>query len=647
MRMRTLHAKLTASLLAATVLSGCYKSRPTGFIFPCGGITATPDMPQRVRMSEEALRRLDENRSHGADVGNAVCLVDLRDTPENAEAVRDTFVAAGMNPERFLDFNISTREVANGENGDLVTIRERCGIVYLPGGDQFRQREIWKDTNFGDFLSTLPARGGGLMGNSAGAALLGTLGYYPHFSRQGTDLTTKRLLEGTSYFSEDTGFSEYTEYDDDDNLFTDWARFSAELEPGILANLDKHAPLLYVETHADSRERSARALAVLAAWEYAIRTQSQFAKHRHREPAIAMVVDNDTAPLITFDAKVGGLVAEVFGSRSVEFLIPDSQSLGGATPIDGLSETLRFAANHDGTGVQWTQNAPVVRPYYHNVRSELLLSGGSIVLSGPWRGRILAEGSGRWTANSPKAKKGARDCSSRLPWRILGQAPTQGHDDAADTRLASAIHFTVPAPLNPFTQKPVNDRKFFFMDEDIIAHDPNSDDEENLSRKLDSYLNGQLEVHTGPGCGLWIPQAFSYYGQPRNRLAAARYALGMGHTSLAVLLPWGMTAQIEGTKIRFAETENPVPDPDPVSPWAKDTDTQPSSIMVYDTSQAVRFGISDYVAKEYGFTRPIQTGTWIGGRASLLQPGDTWNLGAEVALRQAINKIQPKAAERR
>lgn len=627
--MRQVTLTLPFILLLSSALPGCGKSRPSGFLFPCGGVTAAPEMPSRVEMARTSLELLSENRKAGAKAADGVCYVDVRDVPANVEAVRDTYFAAGLSREKFHDFFLKSREESDGK-GDgaamLETIRRDCGIIYIPGGDQFRQREFWKDTRFSDLLKQLIEDGGGITGNSAGAALQGSLGYFPHMKRSGTDLTTKRLLEGTSFFESSEGYSSYPDTDDDDNEIERWARFSSELEPGILVDGPK-VPLFYVETHADSRERAPRALAILAAWEHLRRTEPRFAAYRNGPGAVGLVVDNDTAPLITFSAEHQGLVAEVHGSRSVEFLVPDEKSSGGLDLVPGRTESLEFRANPDGTGSSRIRTFPVMRPYFTNVRSELLLAGGKIILSGPRRGTVLNPGKARWTDSIAVP---TRSCLKKLPARILGEVPNGRV--AAATRAASSVLFTIPTPDNPHTGQPVSDLDEYYIDDDITVRDPETGDDEYLSRDLDNYLVGDLRPRESSGCGFWLPQAFSYYGQPRNRLAATRYALGLGDADFAVQLPWGMLAERRSeSNLLFRFNENASEDPDPVSDWARDTAAEPSSVALYDVSYAEKLGVNTYVADEYQATKPIQTGTWVGGRVHLLLPDSTWDLRTGVA----------------
>ena len=80
--------------------------------------------------------------------------------------------------------------------------------------------------------------------------------------------------------------------------------------------------LFYVETHAGDRERTARALALLAAWEEQTVPGStgSMGRNARANRAPGIVVDSDTGALIRYVPSQKAWIAQVYGARAVEFL---------------------------------------------------------------------------------------------------------------------------------------------------------------------------------------------------------------------------------------------------------------------------------------------------------------------------------------
>ena len=255
-------------------------------------------------------------------------------------------------------------------------------------------------------------------------------------------------------------------------------------------------PAFYIETHVGDRERTARALSLLASWDdlqkdsrASLQTQHVPASSSRKQKALGIAVDADTGVLIRFDATSQIWVGEVYGARVAEFLSPTANSQVGLN----------------------SQNQPFATSYSSNA----LLSGGKITLSGSGRGNVLVHNAGALTAPA------SGSCSNKLPSSVDGK-----YDE--DALKASQVAFDA---LDPATGKS--------GDFNVVQY---------------AYLSGDLVVKNGSGCGYWQSNAFNPdYGRPENRLNAQRFALGAGLASFAVAVPPSMEVRASGrgSSMRF------------------------------------------------------------------------------------------------
>lgn len=582
MSLKMCHTLLTAFLLATSVVvSACEEEAlaesPAGFFLAIGGGASTVETAadskansvltmetgqakrqlkeSQVLLHRAGLEALNESRRlvrarGGEPVPSGVCHIEYRqpgaDTDDALATSQALFVAAGAPSQTFQGFVFPSKSKANNLREVDILVRQ-CGLVSLPGGDQTAMRALWEHTRLQDALKTLVNRGGGIMGKSAGAALQGTLGYFPN---EDSATTAFSFLQGLTLGKR-------------------------ELDVGFFANTAPGLPRFYVETHAGDRERSARALALLAAWEER--------KPVNETPrALALVVDSDTGVLIRYDTALAAWAAEVTGARAVEVLLPtiNSISQAGHSVLKG-GERAR-------------------PPTYTNVTSHLLLHGARFVLSGPRQGAVLKTSS-RVLFPTPKApfsnssdpSKGAAllraaSCGEKLEGRIVGRFESDGERNGV-------VSFD--------------------------AYDPSTHEHRALSEVEYAYLTGDLRARRENGCGFWMTDAFDpEVGRPENRLNAQRYALGLGlpGADFSFALSAGMVATVRQEWLLGGQRTDTV---------TLETEEEPAaSAFLYDVAQARDRGISNYTYLEMNARGPVQTGHWLGGVTHLLPPGASFNL---------------------
>lgn len=292
-----------------------------GFIFLVGGgASRSPsgiDKPAQIEIFKAVLSQLKA----GPRRDSKFCYIDFHpqddDSKASVETLESQWQQAGGEKSDILYRSFPTIEAANG--GEADQIKYKCGIAYIPGGDQSVIRGLWKESRLVQSLRMIYLSGGGLMGKSAGAAVLGTLGFFP----EPTNEASAAWASGQPRLAE------------------------SELEHGFVFGPNAMFPLFYVETHTGDREREVRAAALLALWNHKrSMTPSGFSP-------FAILVDSDTGILLTFsnDRQV---VGKVFGARAVEILRP--------------SDSAKSGVNQDGT------------PFYHGLRSDVLLDRDTITL---------------------------------------------------------------------------------------------------------------------------------------------------------------------------------------------------------------------------------------------------------------------------
>jgi cyanophycinase-like exopeptidase len=297
-----LMAVITGFLLSSTAPSFARekpRTPPIGFLLAIGGGASAglkgPLKPALHDLHKMALTQLQKQRAAGARVGEKACFLDYHpDSPETQETIqfsKQFFMQAGLKAENFSSYIIDTTAKANDFEMATKMGRE-CGLLFVPGGDQTEMRNLWSRTRLQRALGSILKNGGGLMGKSAGAAIQGSLNYFP---RLDSETTAGSLLKRISLH--------------EDEMETDFLT-------GPLSA--KGLPRIYIETHAGDRERTGRALALLSYWEET--------KPYPEKRAIGIAVDSDTGVLISYDSSLERWTAEVGGARVAEFLVPRSTS---------------------------------------------------------------------------------------------------------------------------------------------------------------------------------------------------------------------------------------------------------------------------------------------------------------------------------
>lgn len=454
---------------------------PKGFLAPFGGgpvwldeETGTPTfLETRIKAHRRMIATLREQIRAGAQLGSKMCaikhVVSPTDEPDYNQKyfqyTEESFILAGWPQNQWLNFEFVSRRNP-GDATDALNIEQtrrlatECGLVHLPAGDQAQMMNLWKGTPLEQALIDILRRGGGLAGNSAGAALLGSVGFYPGLDNV---TSTRGLLEMRTRNRS--------------------ARDQVVMLAGFLtAELPKFPPL-YVETHVDPRERMARSLALMAAWEDD--------KPLGASRVVGMGLDIDVGTLILWSDEAEGWTAEVIGGRTVEFVFPQSSSAIG-WPVNGF-------------------------PYYTNGKSHLLLEGGVVALSGPRQGQVLRSSTGTML----KHPAGTSSCTQ------LAQELVVRGDSMDDAWEASEVHFEGIHPTSGQVLIP-----------DEFRYSP-GEWEPNLFR------SGHLRiVRESEGCGYWQPFAYNdSRGHVRDRQAMLRYVLGSGNADFSVALPYDMVAR--------------------------------------------------------------------------------------------------------
>lgn len=305
-----------------------------------GGATTSGDRSvlktSQLDIAKAAFAILDRQISGGSRIPGGLCMLSYRE--RDAAGLREEFEptirilrAAGVPPRRLFVLGSTSKEESN--DAVLVqAVRDSCGLIYFPGGDQTAQAEAWFGTELSRAIQRLYSLGGVLMGKSAGAAIQGSWIFTP---ASDAITATEEYLKGRSLSASDLTLS-------------DFVSEAAEL------------PAFLIETHVGDRERSARGAVFLAELQERMR-KDQLDQGGSRHPAI-LAVDSDTAAIIRIDPATNDLMLEVVGFRAVEILSVD--------------EDTHIARSPSG---DW--------PEITSGRSDLLLSGARARLS--QRGKVL------------------------------------------------------------------------------------------------------------------------------------------------------------------------------------------------------------------------------------------------------------------
>ena len=377
---------------------------PLGFLVPIGGGASIGDndvlKPAHIEIHRRILSKLQQNIHAGANIGHDICLLEYHpegpDTNLGMTLNRRLFLAAGATETSIKELFLETREKADSTS--LVSLLKDCGLFYIPGGDQTAIKNLWSDTKLHMQMLKLLKLGGGVTGKSAGAALQGTLLYLP---RANSATSTAAFLQKVELYGD-------------------------EIATEFLADALVGLPRIYIETHTGDRERSGRALAMLAAWE---------AKQGNSEArAMALAIDADTAALIEYNTDNQAWTAEVMGARTVEFLIPDSKS------ISTVSKYLQ--------------------PSYLNMPSSLLTAGSRVQISGIKTGQILQRSPGL-LAPSNQAVPQKNSCLDHVPSLIAGS-------NEADGETASEVFFRVVDPKTG-SLATINDVEYAYLEGDLVS----------------------------------------------------------------------------------------------------------------------------------------------------------------------------------
>lgn len=321
-----------------------------GYLIPIGGGASYVDESQQPKESQvsliaEARELLSLQKKSGLSIPSGACLVSYqastsREIETELQPTRDLFVAAGFSPTQIVLFGVAKRSQAQSESLAL-RITRTCGLVFLPGGDQTEQMDLWSGTLFAAALQKLFSAGGILMGKSAGAAMLGSVVFTPSSS----DNTAVINYLGPRPFR------------------------GSDFQPGSLLPEQKQTiaesrlPTAFlIETHTGDRERAARGAVFLAELEAEFKHPqiSDGAGARVLAPRrpVVLAVDSDTGLVIQFTD--GGLMhVRTIGARAVEIL-----TFGRKT---------RTGVSDEGF------------PFVESGRSDLLLAGDTAIISADGR----------------------------------------------------------------------------------------------------------------------------------------------------------------------------------------------------------------------------------------------------------------------
>lgn len=323
-----------------------------GYLIPIGGGASYVNESRQPKESQvslisEARKLLSLQRKSGFIIPGGACIISYqasssKDLEAELEPTRDLFLAAGFTPPQITLFGVGARSQAQSESLSR-QISQRCGLVFLPGGDQTEQMEIWNETLFAATLKKLFSAGGILMGKSAGAAMLGSVVFTPSSS------------DNTAVL----------------NYLGPHPLRSSDFRPGALllkqmsaSAADQSSPAFLIETHTGDRERAARAAIFLAALEAGFKQRKIPAKSGAGETTpfrhVVLAIDSDTGLVIQF-TKEGSLHLRTIGARAVEILSFGAQS--------------RSDISHDGF------------PFIESGRSDLLLDGDESIISAD--GRVM------------------------------------------------------------------------------------------------------------------------------------------------------------------------------------------------------------------------------------------------------------------
>lgn len=277
---------------------------PLGYLVALGG-GATYGAQNQVKPAQTAIFRsalnlFESSLKNSPSLPKNACHVDYHEPSEsqqNAEAIQDAFESTGI-PVGFQSFVLDSVEKAN-DPALVQGIFSQCGLINFPGGDQTIMTQTWSGTLFARSLPGFYAKGGGLMGKSAGAAILGSLVFLP---------------------VEDTP-TEAVEY------LRPVILDRKTLSPSLWATQLKQPFAYYIETHTGDRERLVRATAMLA---HMKKNYPEFNGN-----LFSVAVDSDTAALVRIFPGTSNsqwkLRIEVAGARNVEVIYPKPQTIVGFT----------------------------------------------------------------------------------------------------------------------------------------------------------------------------------------------------------------------------------------------------------------------------------------------------------------------------
>ena len=252
----------------------------TGFLMAVGG-GASRGSTQELKPAQQVIfsRAVEEIKKRGKKP--KPCIVDYHEPTDSVlqglENTLEFFENTGLEKDKipywFVDAE-KAKSVSLAED-----IKQNCNLIHLPSGNQTTILRYWKGTPLQQAIRYVFTNNGGIMGKSAGAAVLGTVGFFPEY-RSAT--STQAFLEGRALNSE-------------------------EIQSDLFVHKKDGLGELYIETHTGDRERTARALAIF----------SQVFSSTKTNP-LSILLDSDTAVLLQ---KVkGSWQGEVLGARAVEVI---------------------------------------------------------------------------------------------------------------------------------------------------------------------------------------------------------------------------------------------------------------------------------------------------------------------------------------
>ena len=551
---------------------------PRGILAPIGGGATQVEETGVVKRGQLQIfsglyQLFQEQRGRYPGVGNKTCLISYSSMTRAELKIEFApmvalLSAAGISEKEILQIAFSSRDRANDRLA-VTQFKDNCGFVYLPGGNQTTELELWSDTAFQRALNAVYFAGGVISGKSAGAAVLGKWVFAPKDDRDAV----------VASFLGDAPVADF------------------EMRDQPLLQLGSWFPEVLFETHAGDRERSARAAVLLGYLQERLKPSasqiSRRADDRAQQPLV-FAVDSDTAAVLQYVPNTGLWKLTVLGYRAVE--------------IQSIDELTTFSSGRGG------------RIEVANLRSDLL--GPQDVVWFDPKGELVGFGSSMQQLDG-QARFGMGSHANSLKTCLASWAGQEirGADIAAREERSS---FWFKALVQPALALPRLVSEPVSFSETHLKSRVGSTDFLSIEEVEYAYLKGLVKEFQHPsasgqkvaagdsalgavnrqGCGLWLTRAFNAdFGHPENRLNLLRYGLSKKLADVAFSVS-------EQTDIEIL--------PDGGVAVTGDSDL---SLFVIDARFARERTVSNIVYSELGASAPMQIGRYFEGRLHLIGPG--------------------------